>query len=279
LDGKTTMLVLTALSISLAAAIAGMTRKHRGAAGAAVALASVIVVAIVDLENFINQSYYLATVGLLLVLFAQQVRVLRRTQREQAQAQLRATRLELELLKKQIQPHFLMNTLTAVTELLESEPTSAVAMVDALAEELRAISAMSGEATIPLRQELELCRHHLAVMSFRKAAQFDLMTGNVDHEARVPPGIFHTLLENALTHNRYGTRTVFELQEAASSNDRKLFRLRTPMSERRAQKPSSGSGHRYIRARLAEAFGDDWAFRSAAAGDYWIDEIEIGAVK
>ena len=278
-DGKTTMLVLAALLISLVAAIAGMTKKHQGAASAAVALAAVIAVATVDLQNFINQTYYVAMVALLLFLFAQQVRALRRAQREQAQAELRSTRLELELLRKQIQPHFLMNTLTTLTELFESAPASAVAMVESLAEELRALSAMSGEATIPLQQELDLCRHHLKVMSFRRAAQFDLKTTNVDLGTRVPPGIFHTLVENALTHNRYGTRTVFELEESASSNGRKVFRLRTPMTERRAAKVSSGTGHGYVRARLTEAFGKDWLFRSAAQGDYWLDEIEIGAVK
>jgi Histidine kinase len=277
-DSKTTMLVLTAVLVSLAAAIVGMTKKHRGAAGAAIALACVIAVAIVDVQNFINQTYYVATVALLLVLFAQQVRALRRAQREQAQAELRSTRLELELLKKQIQPHFLMNTLTTLTELLESEPASAVAMVESLAEELRAISAVSGEATIPLQQELDLCRHHLKVMSFRKGAQFDLTTTDVDLATRVPPGVFHTLMENALTHNRYSTSTVFELEESTSSNGRKLFRLRTPMSERPAKKSASGTGHGYVRARLTEAFGKEWSFRSAADGDYWLDEIEIGAV-
>jgi hypothetical protein len=115
-------------------------------------------------------------------------------------------------------------------------------------------------------------------MSFRKAAQFDLTTTDVDLATRVPPGIFHTLMENALTHNRYSTRTVFALEESTSSNGRKLFRLRTPMSERPATKPTSGTGHGYVRARLTEAFGKEWSFRSAADGDYWLDEIEIGAV-
>jgi LytS/YehU family sensor histidine kinase len=187
--------------------------------------------------------------------------------------------LELELLRKHIQPHFLMNTLTTLTELLESAPASAIGMVESLAEELRALSAMSGEETIPLRQELDLCRHHLKVMSFRREAQFDLTTTNVDLETRVPPGILHTLLENALTHNRYIARTVFELEESAAPNGRKVLRLRTPMTERRAGKVSSGTGHGYVRARLTEAFGKDWSFYSAARGNYWLDEIEIGAVQ
>jgi hypothetical protein len=37
--------------------------------------------------------------------------------------------------------------------------------------------------------------------------------------------------------------------------------------------------HSYVRARLTEVFGKDWSFRSAAQGSYWLDEIEIGAVK
>jgi hypothetical protein len=278
-DGKTLMLALSALLAGLLAAVAGIKERLRGAAGAAAALAAVIMLAILDAPNFVNQTYYVAMVALLLFLFAQQVLALRRAQREREQAELRSARLELELLKKQIQPHFLMNTLTALTELLESSPASAVAMVEALAEELRTISAVSGESTIPLSEELDLCRHHLKVMSLQKGTQFDLKSDNVDMDMRVPPGMLHTLVENALTHNRYGSGAILTLEQAPSAGARKVLRLRTPRTYRQAARGSRGTGHAYVRARLTEAFGRNWVFRSGPQGDDWLDEIEIGGVK
>lgn len=278
-DGKTTLVIAAALLVSLLAAAIGAGRKQLGAAGATAALAAIAALAIFDIFRFIDQAYYVAMTGLLLFMFAQQVRSLRCAERERDHAELRSARMELELLKKQIQPHFLMNSLTAVTELLESEPSAGVSMIEALADELRAISAMSGAVTVPLRQELELCEHHLKVMSFRKGVQFRLIAGGVNLDAHVPPGVFHTLIENALTHNRYTKSTAFELEEVERANKQRGYRLRTPLMSNAEGSRSSGTGHAYVRARLKEAFGTQWLFRSEAREGEWLDEIEIGAAR
>ena len=62
--------------------------------------------------------------------------------RRRQESELRSARLELELLKKHIQPHFLLNSLNSVIAWLEEEPSTAVRLVNALAEELRADSAV-----------------------------------------------------------------------------------------------------------------------------------------
>jgi LytS/YehU family sensor histidine kinase len=168
--------------------------------------------------TFLDQTYYFAATAFLLFLFAQQVAALRRAQAARAASDLRSTRLELELLKRQIQPHFLMNALTAVAEWIESDPKTGVRMIEALGNEFRALAAMSGEALVPLAEELELCRQHLEVMSYRKGSTFTLVS-NVDAAQRVPPAIFHTLLENALTHNAYTGGAVFRLEAAEAANE------------------------------------------------------------
>src|SRR5262249_30663935 len=122
-------------------------------------------------------------------------------ERKRAQAaKLAAARLELELLKKNIQPHFLLNTLATILETIEQEPKTAAALVEALAGEFRILSRVAGEKLIPLGQELELCRAHLRVMSLRRGVTCAIAAAGVDERALVPPALFHTLVENGLTH-------------------------------------------------------------------------------
>lgn len=274
-DAKTMTSLFVALLITLALAAVAACARMAGAWGTVAAIAGVLAVLVLDATRFLDQGYYVAVTALLLFLFVRQAHALRMTQRQSSAAELRAVQLELELLKQQIQPHFLMNTLTALSEWIESDPRVGVKMIDALAAEFRAVAAMSGAAEIPMQQELELCRHHLAVMGFRKDQSFELQVHNVDPNARVPPAIFHTLLENALTHNQYAAGAVFTLEEQVEGENR-VYRLSSPLCSEARAKIASGMGHSYIRARLRNAFGERWRFLSGTAAEgQWVDTIEI----
>jgi hypothetical protein len=274
-DGRTVMVMLSGLLMCAIAAGFGMRAKIPGAKVAVLLLVACLVVAGASLNQFIDHTWYLTMAALLFMLFWQQVVTLRRAQREQAETQLRSARLELELLRQQIQPHFLMNTLTALCEWVESDPAVGVKMIEAVGEELRAIAVMGEASTVPLGQELELCRHHLRVMGFRRNQRFTLRTQGLNLEAPVPPALFHTLIENAFTHNSHADGAEFVLTEQAVPNGRCRYELRSPRT-RSAGRGGIGKGHAYVRARLRHAFGDDWYFSSeAAANSEWVDCIEM----
>jgi hypothetical protein len=268
-DDKTGLVILMSIVLSAGTAFWGVMRRVPGAGTALAAMGAALVCFFIDVGAFLDRNYYLAATVLMLILFAQQVGALREAQRRRAF-------LELELLKQQIQPHFLMNSLTALTEWVESDPATGVKMIEALADEFRAISTMSGATTVPLREELALCRHHLQVMSLRKNQPFDLRAPNVQLDAQIPPAIFHTLVENALTHNDYTDGAVFVLEEAMETSGRRTYRLHTPLSRDPAADVQPGKGHRYVQARLREVFGENWRFSSGRAGPReWLDAIEI----
>src|SRR3546814_19410817 len=79
-----------------------------------------------------------------MLFFADHVRLHFRTVREQDMARYAAQRLELDLLKQHLKPHFLMNTLTALAGWIEESPHTAVRMVDALADEFRTLVDVFG---------------------------------------------------------------------------------------------------------------------------------------
>jgi len=279
-DGKTYTVILVGLVLSGVAAALGLRASIRGAGVVLGLVVASIALAFVNAYVFLDLAWYLAIVALLFTLFGQQVTELRRAQRAQSETELRSARLELELLRQQIQPHFLMNTLTALCEWVESDPKVGVKMIDALGEELRAIAAMGEATTVPLGQEIELCRSHLRVMGFKRNKQFTLKTDGVDPDARVPPAILHTLIENAFTHNGQADGAEFLLSGRAQENGRYRCELRSPLartgrSECSGKGNASGKGHAYVRARLRHAFADNWFFSASAVAGEWVDCVEV----
>lgn len=266
-DGKSTLSLLAGLLVALAAAIVGARRGADGARLTALALAAVIGCLLLTVVRFIDLSYYFIATALLLFLFLRQAALLRATQ-------LRAARLEIELLKRKIQPHFLMNTLTALSEWIESSPQTGVRMIDALAAEFRAVAAISDATLIPMRQEMDLCRHHLSVMGYRGNQTYELRDDGVNPQGLIPPAIFHTLLENALTHNRYASGATFTLSERREEAWR-VYTLRSPLEGEPQARISSGTGHAYVRARLRAAFDERWRFESHVIDGEWHDTVAV----
>jgi hypothetical protein len=266
-DGKTTLTLFAGLIIALIAALVGARHGAAGARFTAGALAAMIVVLVLTVASFIDLSYYIVATALLLYLFVRQAALLRATQ-------LRAIQLELELLKRKIQPHFLMNTLTALSEWIESSPPTGVRMIEALAAEFRAIAAISDTTLVPMRQELDLCRHHLEVMGFCSNQTYQLRDEGVNPQGMIPPAVFHTLLENALSHNRYAAGATFTLSEREEKAER-IYTMRSPLVSDVRRASSGGTGHAYVRARLRAAFGERWRFESRAIDGEWRDIVAV----
>lgn len=210
--------------------------------------------------------------------FALQARDERRAAR---QAQLTAARLEIELLKKNIQPHFVLNTLTTIMEVIEQDPKAAVALIEALADEFRILNRVSGEKLIPLEQELALCRAHLQVMSLRKGAACALHARGLDPQALVPPALFLTLVENGLTHllPRDGRlEFILDAQSHAAGTRYSLsvHGIRQAATDAAAGR-REGTGLRYLKARLEESFTGRWSVLSRPVPEGWQTIVEIGA--
>jgi hypothetical protein len=200
----------------------------------------------------------------------------RSERRRMGEMQLRSARLEIELLKKNLQPHFLFNTLATISEVIEQEPAMAVALIDDLAEEFRALTRLSGEKLIPISQELSLCETHLRIVSRRMGIACRLETSGPMGRAWVPPAIFLTLIENAFAHQSVaGSDGTFRLS-VESSAEQMSFRFLSPgeIASRR-DRGTGGTGLRYLRARLEESFPGSWRFSDQAVTGGWETRIEI----
>jgi hypothetical protein len=109
---------------------------------------------------------------------------------------------ELVALRAQINPHFLFNALNTVAALIAERPDEAEATVEHLAGLFRDVLAASGEALVPLRDELRLVRRYLAVERARFGDKLEVEVDVAPEAEDVPVPAFavQTLVENAVKH-------------------------------------------------------------------------------
>ncbi|HET9481441.1 MAG TPA: histidine kinase, partial [Candidatus Polarisedimenticolia bacterium] len=112
--------------------------------------------------NFLT---YLAILGVVVALDAR-----RRLHEQRQRASALETRLaqaRLDALRTQLQPHFLFNTLNAVTALMRHDVRAAESMLVGLADLLRMSLAGGGAQQVALSGEIELIRKYLEILSIR----------------------------------------------------------------------------------------------------------------
>jgi signal transduction histidine kinase len=139
--------------------------------------------------------------GITAYLVAMRVR-LSREAAERAQAQQLATEAELRLLRAQIEPHMLFNTLANLRSLVEDDPPAATAMLDQLITYLRGTLDASRSESTTLQHEFDQLRAYLALMQVRLGARlaYTLQLPPALAASRVPPMLLQPLVENAIRH-------------------------------------------------------------------------------
>jgi sensor histidine kinase YesM len=118
------------------------------------------------------------------------------------EAQRLATETQLRLLRAQLDPHMLFNTLANLRSLVDVDPKLAQSMLDSIIFYLRSTLAASREESVTLRQEFAQLSAYLEIMKLRMG---DRMRYAVElpaelEELRVPPMLFQPLVENAIKH-------------------------------------------------------------------------------
>jgi hypothetical protein len=119
---------------------------------------------------------------------------------QNAQQQLAATRLTA--LRKQIEPHFLFNTLATVRRLHQTESASGAAMLAGFIDYLRRMLPMLDRTEVPLADELSVVSAYLSVIQIRMSGRLTV-TVDVPTPLRligIPPLSLATLVENAVKH-------------------------------------------------------------------------------
>ena len=198
----------------------------------------------------------------------------RREQTVQLERQLAEARLDA--LRRQLDPHFLFNTLNVISSLVERDPRGVRRMISRLGGLLRFSIEGANTPEITLRQELSLLEQYLDIMQVRFQGRLETVV-QADPQtlgALVPTLILQPLVENAIKHGierqREGGRI---LVETLLRDDRLVLRV-TGNGAGLAQpaivhdgnnQAGTGVGLRNTRARLAELYGTKQSFSLSAS--------------
>jgi len=109
---------------------------------------------------------------------------------------------KLDSLKQQLQPHFLFNALNAITALVSTDPSAAQRMISGLGELIRVSLDSTGEQEVPLRRELAVLNHYVAIQRMRFEDRLTVVTNIDEHiqDALVPALILQPLVENSIKY-------------------------------------------------------------------------------
>jgi two-component system LytT family sensor kinase len=171
---------------------------------------------------------------------------------------------ELRMLRMQLQPHFLFNTLNAVSELIHRDPARAERALARLGDLLRWSLQSSSLKEVSLREELGALDIYLDIQRLRHGEGLSL---SVDAEpaaldVAVPGLLFQPLVENAIRHGIHGAARGSVAVEARRLDGRLRVRIADDGGGL-AEGFREGTGLAATRARLAGLYGADHALRLA----------------
>ena len=119
-----------------------------------------------------------------------------------ATLETRLVEARLKTLQAELHPHFLFNTLHAISTLVHTSPETADRMISRLSDLLRLTFDGTGSAAISLQEELEFLQKYLEIEQIRfqdrLSVEYDLQPETLD--AEVPRLILQPLVENAIKH-------------------------------------------------------------------------------
>lgn len=168
---------------------------------------------------------------------------------------------QLQALKMQLHPHFLFNTLHAISELIHEDPAVAERMVVGLSQLLRLSIETSSDVEVPLEQELRFVELYLDIERTRFEARLQVQLEIEDglRDALVPNLILQPLLENSIKHgisNRHEGGVI--VLKAQKENDVLVLSVRDNgggMPARSNGDYREGIGLGTTRARLEKLYG------------------------
>lgn len=158
---------------------------------------------------------------------------------------------QYESLKNQVNPHFLFNSLNALTNLVYEDQDRAAAFIRQLSQVYRYVLETRQQELVTLATELEFIE---AFVSLQKARFGDKLVVNINPRGQnhkmLPPMAIQMLLENAIKHNEISEQHPLYIQVDVDNEDtlvveNNLRKKNIPLE------PSSGLGLENIKARYA----------------------------
>ena len=217
-------------------------------------------------DNMVNTYLPIALLGHFLLY----QRRLRDREVRSSQLQAKLAQAQLAMLKMQLQPHFLFNTLNAVSALIRDNPHAAEETLARLSELLRLTLDNEAEQEISLKVEMDFIQRYLEIEQIRfedrLRVDFDIEPSALD--GKVPNMLLQPLVENALRHG-IAKRTHAGRLEIRAWRDQEwlMVTVRDNGPGIPAGKVTERIGLGNTRSRLRQLYGGTQEFALSSSGE------------
>jgi two-component system, LytTR family, sensor kinase len=195
-----------------------------------------------------------------------------------AQLEGQLAKAELEVLKSQLQPHFLFNTLNLVSSLIHTDAASADDMIGDLGSLLRISLESHAGQEVALAEEMKALDLYLNIqrLRFQDTLTVEIQIDPKTLEARVPHLILQPLVENAFRHGIAKRVGPGRLRiESEKRNGNLKLRISDNGPGANGQAASSGIGLSNTRARLERLYGEHADLRVDDSASGFSVELEF----
>ncbi len=159
---------------------------------------------------------------------------------------------EIALLRTQVNPHFLFNSLSILSSLVHTNPGLSEQYIEQLARSYRYILEQKDQPLVTLRTELEFIHSYAFLLKIRFENKFDLQINlqedDLEHY-KIAPLTLQLLVENAVKHNRMSAKEPL-IVEVCLENEQTLV-VKNRVQPRMTPSASTGIGLQNIINRYA----------------------------
>jgi sensor histidine kinase YesM len=170
---------------------------------------------------------------------------------------------ELNLLKSQLNPHFIFNSLNSISSLTMSDPACAQEMVVKLSSYIRYALTQKGNDLVLFSEELENAKLYLDIEKVRFGEKLQLQDSYTDQclGAKVPNMLLQPLLENAIKHGVYESLTPVHIHLEIGLTDEVLtIKIKNNYDPENRIK-GNGIGLKNCKERLILLYGEKGTFK------------------
>ncbi len=197
-----------------------------------------------------------------------------------------AQEAQLQMLRYQLNPHFLFNSLNSIRALIDEDGKSAKSMITELSEFLRYSLINENDSYKPLKNELEAIKHYFSIEKKRFEEKLEI-SYDIDKEAenyRVLSFLIQPFVERAIKYGMQTSPMPFRIKIIAKVEDKKLLISiknsgnwvdNTKGTYTAKQWEGTGKGLENVKMRLENAYPENHKLEFEKAENYVIAILEI----
>jgi sensor histidine kinase YesM len=175
---------------------------------------------------------------------------------------------ELNLLKSQVQPHFLFNTLNNIYYEAYREAPRTAALIERLSDIMRYFVDESPKDEVSLQTEIQFIENYIALEKIRIRHETAIsFVKDYNAEARIPPMLLMTFVENIFKHGIDKSSSHNKIDISLIHQDGYLlFQTSNKIPANQAQDASHGFGIENLRKRLTLLYGTEFELNVECTG-------------